>query len=266
MVYSLASIITGNIKVMRLINFLSLWLLVCILSQCTPVETSGQAVEIQKTPSSSPYTLPTAAYIAMAQNQQGTERQSLLLMAAGQSIVQGEWNKARHIISQTGELNPEQSQEKALLTAQIALHNGQAKSALATVAKIPSPRQLSQWQQTQYYQVLAESYQQQKQYINSVRERIKLQTLLQDKVQQNKNLKALWVGLMAMTIADLHAQAVEVKPGSELRGWLELALLARQNKQSSDKTLQALQQWREEFPNHAGNLVLPESLAGLAEQ
>lgn len=251
---------------MRFHPIVKILLLVALLCQCTPVETSQQQAEPAKAEQRSPYTLPAAAYVAMAKNQQGSEQQSLLLMAAGQSITQGDWTQAGQIVSQIKDPDPKQSQELSLYQAELALHQGQVKTALINASNITSPKSLTIWHQIQYHQLLAKAYLRQKQYLNSVRERIKLEALLTGHKAQHQNLQLLWSGLMSLEAAELQTQAVEAKPGSELQGWLQLALLARQSNQASTKTLTALQAWREDYPDHPGNQVLPESLSAIAKQ
>ncbi|MCK1860537.1 hypothetical protein MXD99_03660 [Legionella pneumophila] len=108
------------IKQLKLRMFLVLVSLF-LLCQCTKTVNSTEPVVTVNKKLKSPYSLPTAAYLAMAKNQQGHEKQSALISAAGRLITDGQWKQGTAILAQTGELTVEQANEKNLLLAKSTL-------------------------------------------------------------------------------------------------------------------------------------------------
>ena len=236
----------------------SLILCVLLLTQCTKLtDTSVAHVNKQLV---SPYTMPAAAYLALAKNQTGTERQSLLIMAAGRLIYDGLWRDGLAILSQTNDLSPELASVKHLLLAKIDLIRSEPHKAIAKLSAVPDVNSLPIYYQVQFHEMLALAYQSMGNASESVNERIKLEKLLPDEASKANNRRALWLSLTMLPIAELNSLAVETTNGSMLKGWMQLALISRTPYANSQMMLAAVMHWQAEYPGHPANYILPVPL------
>ncbi|BCA97170.1 hypothetical protein TUM19329_35310 [Legionella antarctica] len=117
-----------------------------MLCQCIKVVHPPKPVVVNKKNPLSPYSLPTASYLAMAEKQEGNQKQSLLLLAAGRLISEGKWQQGSAILAQTRDLTPVQTDEKSLLLAKTDVMRDRPKVALAKLASIHEIDTLSGYQ------------------------------------------------------------------------------------------------------------------------
>jgi len=96
-----------------------------------------------------------------------------------------------------------------------------------------------------------------------VTERIRLDHLLNDDAARSNNRRILWLNLTKLPIAELNTIAVEAKEGSELQGWMQLALIPRQNATNAPSLIAGIEQWQQRFPQHPGNTLLPAPLSSV---
>lgn len=230
---------------------------VLMLSQCNKMTEAHLHVNKELI---TPYTLPAAAYLAMANNQVGSERQNLLILAAGRSIYDGQWQKGLEILSQTDALTTTQSDQKNILLAKANLSRGQAQVAINTLAKVKNVNSLPTFYQAQFHEMLAYAFQMLGNPTQSLLERIKLGHILPDDASKANNRRLLWLTLMTLPVAELNAMSIEIKPNTELDGWIQLALIPRQYGEQSQKMLEAVEAWVAHHPHHPANLMLPSPL------
>jgi outer membrane PBP1 activator LpoA protein len=209
----------------------------------------------------SPYTMPAASYLDLLKNKTGTERQSLKIMAAGRLIHEGRWREGLQLLSSTESLPPELLNEKILLTAKVDLIRQQPKLAIAKLASIRQVDSMPLYYQVQYHEMLATSYRATKNIVDALNERVKLDRLLPDESALSNNRRALWLMLTTLPPEELNSFAVEAAEGSELDGWLQLAVISRKSPEDVQKTLASLERWKAHYPNHSGNTLLPSPLA-----
>lgn len=242
---------------MRRFQLLLIVLLVLFLANCSTItETSPR----QSQSILSPYTLPATAYLAMAKKQTGEEQQELLIMAAGRYLQEGKWQEGNAILTQINPQSWETADEKKILQAKVFLARGQTNAVLTTLGGVSNLRQLSDYYQAEYHDVLAQTYQKQNNLILSVSERIKLEPLLSDEQTQQNNRRALWLSLSHLPIEELETLTLETPKGSVIQGWLKLATISRKYHLRPQTMLSQLEQWREEYPRHPGIGLLPYSL------
>ena len=249
---------------MLLLKLLSVTLCAILLSQCTKVtEISRQPGQPMVGPLASPYTMPATAYLALARNQMGNEKQALLILAAGRLIYDGQWQEGRAILSQTTDLSVELASEKSLLLAKIDLMREQPRAAIAKLSAVRDLNNLPIYYQAQFHEMLAHAYQSVGNAAESVAERIKLEQRLPDELSKANNRRVLWLTLTTLPIEELDTLAVEAADNSSLKGWLQLALVSRQHYDSSKTMLAAVQQWQAQYPQHPGNTILPSPFASV---
>ncbi len=250
------------LSVTRILQPIVLLLCVMLLSHCTvkvgriPADNRIQT----STKLASPYTMPAAAYLALAKNQTGTEKQSLLLLAAGRLIYDGQWRQGQAILAQTDALPPELAAQKSLLQAKVDLIREQPRLALTKLASVQSVNNLPVFYQVQFHEMLAFAYQSIGHSAESVIERMKLEHLLPDASSKANNRRALWLSLTTLPVEELDTLALEAPTGSLLKGWMQLALISRKRFDSPEKMLAKLDDWQATYPNHPANYILPSPL------
>ncbi|MCL9683112.1 penicillin-binding protein activator [Legionella maioricensis] len=238
-----------------------------ILCQCTKAVNSPEpVVVVSKKKIVSPYSLPTASYLAMAGKQEGNQKQNLLLLAAGRLISEGQWRQGSAILAQTNDLTPAQTNEKNLLLAKIDVMRDRPKVALAKLASIHESDSLSVYHQIQFHELLAQSYRAIGNSAESVSERIKLEPLLVDNESQMNNRRTLWLTLINLPEAELETMAGQAANQSELQGWLQLAVISRKHRNNPKSLLIALEQWQSHFSHHPANHILPNPLDSMANK
>ena len=248
---------------LRYIQFFLLIGCGCLLTQCTTVtETHLRISE----PVASPYTMPAAAYLALAQKQTGSERNSLLIMAAGRLIYEGQWQQGQAILAQLSTLSSEDFNEKQILLAKIDLFREHPSASLAKLAVIQHPESLSMYYQAQFHEVLAQAYQMTNNPAESVAQRILLERILPDDVSRANNRRALWLSLTKLPVEEINTLAIEAPQGSLLQGYMQLALIARLKTNNPQAMLGALEEWQRKHPHHPGNELLPSPLSNLQNQ
>ena len=204
--------------------------------------------------------MPASAYLALAKNQMGEEKQSLLMMAAGRLIYDGQWRQGLDILAQIGPLSSERTTEKNLLLAKVDLIREQPRAAIAKLANVRDINHLPIYYQAQFHEMLAYAYQSIGNATESVMERIKLEALLPDEASKANNRRALWLSLTTLPMPELDALAVEVSDDSELKGWIELALISRKHYENPQRMITNLEQWQMQYPNHPANYILPQPM------
>ncbi|HYQ71848.1 MAG TPA: penicillin-binding protein activator, partial [Gammaproteobacteria bacterium] len=100
-----------------------------------------------------------------------------------------------------------------------------------------------------YMNLRAEAYAQKSEYLPSVRERILLDSHLQDPAAQLENDTRLWETLNNLTDAELQ-QYRSAPPPDTLSGWLELMELTRLYLQQPDTLAEVVPHWQRRYPRH----------------
>jgi len=234
------------------------------LTQCTKISTDSHAPVSQQL--ASPYTMPASAYLALAQNQVGSERQALLMMAAGRYIYDGQWQQGTRILSQMGPLTDELASEKNLLLAKVDLIREQPNAAIAKLSEVREVSRLPIYYQVQFHDMLAYAYLATNRPVEAVVERIKLESLLPDETSKSNNRRALWLSLTSLSQPELNMLAAESSGQTLLAGWIQLAEISRKQYAGSEQMLAALEQWQARFPNHPANYILPRPLDRVKER
>ncbi len=227
------------------------------LTQCTKVAESHFRADQQLT---SPFSMPATAYLSMANNQAGNEKKSSEILAAGRLIYDGQWQQGLKILSSLDALPPELAREKQILLAKVDLIRSQSKSAIATLSSIHELDSMPLFYQVQYHEMLATAYRNTKNMMDAINERVKLEALLPAESARSNNRRALWLMLTTLPAEELNAFAAEAHEGSDLGGWIQLAVISRTNPEHVHDTLASLEQWKSRYRNHPGNMILPSPL------
>nr|WP_238585364.1 penicillin-binding protein activator [Legionella steigerwaltii] len=221
---------------------------------------------MEKKKIASPYAKPTASYLTQAKNQEGSEKQQSLLLAAGRLISEGQWRQGAAILAQTSDLTPTLMDQKNLLLAQIDLIRDRPKMALSKLTSITERDEFVPYQKIQFHELLAQAYRGTDKPLESIEERIKLESLLTDEENQANNRRTLWLTLTHVPQAELNSLAAKASDQSVLQGWLQLALISRKYRDNPKSLLAALDQWQSHFTNHPANHILPNPLDSIANK
>lgn len=100
-------------------------------------------------------------------------------------------------------------------------------------------------------------------HMASAQQRIFLAPLL-DKEQQALSQKFIWRSLMYISNTDLTLYRDNAF-SREYQGWLELALIAKNQQSDLDKQLRQLENWQKQWVNHPANKTLPGGLELIKE-
>ena len=206
-----------------------------------------------------PYTMPADAYLALAKNQQGAEKQALLILAAGQLIYEGQWKQSANILAQFNPLSEDLAKEKLLLLAKIDLIREQPNAAISKLAKINNISTIPAYYQIQFHEMLATAYFITKHPVESVHERIKLENILPNEQTKTNNRLALWMALSSLSEPEVSVLAAESPDDENMNGWVQLANISQKKFKNPQDILAHLQNWQAKFPNHPGNYILPKS-------
>ncbi len=244
-------------------------LLICaicalFLAQCTKISVEHPFKGQQ--PLASPYTMTSAAYLAMADNQLGHEKQALMVMAAGRLIYDGQWRQGAAILSQLGPLTDDLADQKSLLLAKVALIREQPNAAIGVLSNVHDVNRLPIYFQVQYHEMLASAYQATGHPVEAAEERIKLDGLLPDESSRSNNRRVLWLSLTTLSKPELDTLAAELSSDDALNGWVQLAAVARKQYVNSQDILQNIEHWRLQFPHHPANYLLPSSLDSISQR
>lgn len=243
----------NSINTKKLLTILIYCILFVSCSKLTDNKTMQNTQNID-----SPYTMPASGYLALAKNHDGAEKQSLQLLAAGQFIFEGKIHKSQEILNKMQPLSPDISSEKNLLQGKIYLVQEQPDKAIAMLAKITTVKNLSNYYQIQYHEILATAYFITGRMLESVHERIKLDNLLQEQTPKTSNRLALWLALTSLSEPEINILAAEATNNNILNGWIQLAKIAHNNNKNPHQTLNQIQKWQQNFPNHPGNQILSD--------
>jgi uncharacterized protein len=220
-------------------------------------------------PTAVPITAPDL--VARAKTVTPTEAVSLLLQAATMQRDQGDLVGAADTLKGifAAALTPTFKAEVAVLQAELAMARSLPKEALSVlqVNGLPAPETLAPALQIRYHQVRATAQEANGAVLVSALERIALDHLLPSG-DQRLNHDRIWQALATIPNTQLQTLAAAATD-PEIRGWYDLAFVARSYSSDMDRQLLELQRWRSSWPTHPAATVLPpqmELLATLARE
>lgn len=143
----------------------------------------------------------------------------------------------------------EQRSKFNLLDAQIALSMGEAERAYSKLENI-RPKLLTDADKLNYYQSLAFAHTLMGNVLPAVNARIRLGNLLTDPEKQRLNIITVLDMLGGLPMETLNAPPSMY---DELSGWMSLAKILKERKQSGLDVSAQIQQWRQTYPGHPAN-------------
>lgn len=197
------------------------------------------------------------AYIGLAANASGSERDRLTLLAIEQWLFAGDGQRARNALSQvatpaSGELLWLWSADAAALS----LWEGRPDRALALLE--PLTRQALPAQHRARVEALrADAWFQKNEPLRAVDIYLQRENWLDDEWSVQAGRQRLWAGLQLMDVNVLRS-AANVTSDPVVRGWLSLAALANSTGQQGIGWSNGVVRWQETYANHPAIGILPD--------
>ena len=202
-------------------------------------------------------------YVQLAGSAQGTAKQQYLLRAANQYIRDRNTVAASQVLAQIdpNQLSPALQIKQQLLQANILVLDQQNAQAMQLLTAINSNNPiLPPNEEIALRELLAYLYQQQGNALNSVEQRNALQPLLPtNSPAAQKNLADIWQTLQGQSVANLTQWQAEAN-NRAVQGWLTLTLITKEVQRNPNLLAQRLEQWREQYPRHMANRLLPKNI------
>lgn len=198
-------------------------------------------------------------------------RQEKQLAAIRLLLQQQQTDLAQQILDDidSQQLPPSLFVEHSELSARVQLQREQYQQGLdllntpQLLQLLQQTSQLSPQQQTQLSLLQAQLLALKGDHLASAQQRIFIDSELRGE-QQAANREALWFSLTQASI-DALQQTANQTFSEEYRGWLQLALIAKDNQGDLDRQLERLQDWRNQYIDHPAANPLPGGLALLQQ-
>ena len=250
--------------ILRTLKQIGLILGVILLSDCTNVTDLNVEPPVHHK-LVSPFTLPAAGYLALAKNNAGSEKQALMMMAAGRLIDEGQWQEGFAILSRISNPSPAWASERQLLLAKIDILREQPHAAITKLASVRDINNMPIYYQVQFHEMLAEAYVSVANITASVNERVKLEHLIPDETSKMNNRRALWLTLTTLPEPELDTLRAEAREGSALEGWLQLAHVAKASHDTPQMIIAELLQWQIVHATHPGNTIFSSPIQNMTQ-
>lgn len=235
--------------------------LIFILTFCTASLLAGCANNRAPSYANNKPLLSAREYLQMSKTAQGPEKQRLLLNASRRLAEDHQPTQAQQILNRLSptELGSSLLIEKQLIQASVQLQNHRASQAIDTLRNIEQLPALSPYETRELKTTLAMAYRQQGNIIASIEQRDALTTLLPDAKARAQNNTLIWQELQTLNTQALIGLSSLSLPDS-LKGWITLALYTKEYADQPSTLISHLANWREQYPNHPGNQLLPAKL------
>ena len=189
------------------------------------------------------------------------QRQAYQLEAAA-ALVKGNFiSQAKRLLDTLDEhnLTVDQYLQRQILSARISLAGHQPDESLAALG-IRLPPDTPNGLQAQFHSLRADAYASQGKSLDAIRELIAREPHLADEQAQIKNQQAIWRGVTQLP--DDVLTAAMPSASNILKGWLELAAIAKHDLDHPGMLTQSVTAWQARYPDHpAGKQVLEALLA-----
>ena len=196
----------------------------------------------------------------LGQAQELEDQQTYKLLAARVLISENKVEQSEALLSELGELNDAQKLDRALIEARISAAknaNDVAQNQLRTL----DLNKLSPSQKSRYYETLAIVAENRKDIIEAVKARVKIDENLTDVQRRQDNVDKTWALLRSANTGVINNASDE--GNAALGGWLNLIKTYNDYIRQPVQLSQALQSWKNAYPNHAAATLFPKELLTL---
>lgn len=200
-------------------------------------------------------------YLQLASTAKGPEHNHYLFLATKRYLQDHQYNLAQRTLNQLpNTLSTAATIQKQLLQAKILLLSQSTNNALLLLKSLQNQQTtLSKANQITLHQLLAKTYLQQGDIINSINQRSTLMPLLDNQQARLTNINNIWQSVRGIPPKQLNNLLAQT-PSQNLQGWLSLALITDQDANKPNQLTTQLANWRAQYPQHMANALLPATL------
>jgi len=201
-------------------------------------------------------------YLRLAEQSSALKRPEYQLQATT-LLLQGNYiNQAERVLKQIDPaiLHSLQLLRRQLLAARIALINHRTGDALQAL-NIPIPKNLTNSQQAELYQLRAEAYSRRNNPLKAAQNHVLSSAFIND--AETESLRAaqhtIWQLLNAIPADELNNLSSEPAPNA-FSGWLELVHIARDSQNRPTDVNARINSWRQRYPDHRADQSILDAL------
>ena len=196
----------------------------------------------------------------LGQAQELEDQQTYKLLAARVLISENKVEQSEALLSELGELNDAQKLDRALIEARISAAKN-ANEVAQNQLRALDLNKLSPSQKSRYYETLAIVAENRKDIIEAVKARVKIDENLTDVQRRQDNVDKTWALLRSANTGVINNASDE--GNAALGGWLNLIKTYNDYIRQPVQLSQALQSWKNAYPNHAAATLFPKELLTL---
>ena len=196
----------------------------------------------------------------LGQAQELEDQQTYKLLAARVLISENKVEQSEALLSELGELNEAQKLDRALIEARISAEKN-ANDVAQNQLRALDLNKLSPSQKSRYYETLAIVAENRKDIIEAVKARVKIDENLTDVQRRQDNVDKTWALLRSANTGVINNASDE--GNAALGGWLTLIKTYNDYIRQPVQLSQALQSWKNAYPNHAAATLFPKELLTL---
>jgi len=208
------------------------------------------------------------AILREASQAEPEQKNPLLVQASGILLAGQRPEKALELLLHIDNryLNSQQKDTYHLYYGEVLLSDQQEESNLAAMGQLLSvskPNAHSVEWQIRYFQSLSDAYFANHNYLESARQRIALDDLIDQQLALEQNNEKIWSAINEMSPEFLQQTISDFNSKRE-NGWLEIVYINKMWGNQPDRLLKEMEQWKLRFPLHSATVVQPKSLQRVA--
>ena len=205
--------------------------------------------------------LSAATYLQLAQVANPPQDSAYRLLAVQRLIQDRQLQHAQRVLSKIKQANlpAPQSLQRQILQARLWVLTGKAQSAINLLKPLADDPTLSQKDIIEIQHLLSTAYLETNNVLASIMQQTQSLSMLNSSGAKQQVVNAIWQSLQTLPINQLQA-LLQQTTDPALQGWLHLAIVAKQTNQPPQNLLQQLNTWKQTYPNHPANSLLPHSL------